>query len=194
MATTAYATVAELKTRIGIAASDLVDDAVLGAVLGAVSEGIDNYCNRAFGQIVEARTFSPRRADQVLIDDCVSLTAVATDDGSRTYPTAWALTDCDLLPENAGAREPFTVIAVSPRGRYVFPLIRKGLRLTGAWGWPAVPGPVREACLIQSARVFKRKDAPFGITGTPEYGQMRLGRFDPDVAWLLEPYRKIVVG
>jgi len=188
----AYATVAELKERVGI--SDVVDDAVLGAVLEAVSAGIDNYCDRRFDQVEEARTFSPRRVDRVLIDDCVSVSEVATDDGSRSYARVWAASDYDLTPENAAPREPYTVLAISPLGNYTLPILRKGVRVTGVWGWPSVPEPVHEACLIQAARVFKRKDSPFGITGTPEYGQMRLGRFDPDVAWLLEPYRKIAVG
>lgn len=189
-----YATVSELKARIGIDAGDRVDDATLEQVLGAVSVGIDNYCNRRFEQVEEARTFSPRRVDRVLIDDCASVSEVATDDGSRAYATVWAQSDFDLLPENAAPREPYAEIAISPLGNYTFPIIRKGLLVTGTWGWPTLPDPIHEACLLQAARVFKRKDSPFGITGTPEYGQMRLGRFDPDVAWLLEPYRKITVG
>lgn len=189
-----YATVSELKAAIGISPSDLVDDAALEAALAAASADIDNYCDRRFDQVEETRTFSPRRVDQVLIDDCVSVTEVATDDGSRTYPRIWAESDYDLLPENAGAHDPYTAIALAPNGNHRFPIVRKGLRLTGVWGWPRVPEPVRKACLIEAQRLFKRKDAPFGITGTPEFGQMRITGYDVDVKRLLEPYRKITVG
>ncbi len=191
---TAYATTAELKVRIGI--TDATDDTVLGAVLEAVSRGIDNHCHRFFYQTAAGtvRYYTPVAAHEVLIDDCVALTAVATDaDGDRTYEDTWAATDYDLLPENAGSTDPYTYIATAPDGDYRFPRVRKGLKLTGTWGWPAVPAPVKEACLIQAARVFKRKDAPFGIAGSPEMGQMRIGRLDPDVLWLLDVYRNPVV-
>lgn len=192
---TRYATVTELKTRIGI--GDATDDTVLGEVLDAVSRGIDNYCNRFFHQTAAGtiKCYTPVDSDDVLIDDCVTLTVVATDgDGDRTYENTWAATDYDLLPENAGSTTPYTLIATAPGGNYSFPVgVRKGLKLTGTWGWPAVPDPVHEACLIQAARVFKRKDSPFGISGSPEMGQMRIGRLDPDVLWLLDVYRNLAV-
>ena len=196
MTVTSYATVSELKTRIGI--TDAVDDVVLGAVVDAVSRGIDNYCGRMFYKTAAGivRYYTPLHSDRVLIDDCVALTEVKTDeDGDRTYEDTWTATDYDLLPENAATdSQPYTEIAVTPDGDYTFPDgIRKGLKLTGTWGWPDVPGPIHEACLIQAARVFKRKDAPFGISGSPEMGQMRIGRLDPDVLWLLDTYRKLVV-
>lgn len=193
---TRYATTTELKNRIGI--RDMVDDAIMGQVLDAVSRGIDNYCGRSFYASTAGvlRYYTPLSAEMVLIDDCIALSAVATDDNAdRTYATTWATTDYDLLPENAAANgAPYDTIATTPVGSYCFPSWRRSLKLTGAWGWPAVPDPVHEACLIQGSRVFKRKDAPFGISGTPEMGQMRLGRLDPDVLWMLETYRKLVVA
>lgn len=189
-----YATIGELKTRIGI--TDTTDDSVLSSVLEAVSRQIDNYCNRTFGKTAAGtvRYFTPTDTNEVLIDDCVSLTVVATDeDGDRTYETTWAATDYDLLPENAGTDKPYLTIATSPAGYYRFPLVRKGLKLTGTWGWPDTPPPVHEACLIQASRIFKRKDTPFGIAGSPEMGQMRIGRLDPDVKEFLDVYRHIAV-
>jgi len=189
-----YATIGELKTRIGI--TDTTDDTVLSAVLEACSRSIDGYCNRSFGKTVPGtvRYFTPVDPQEVLIDDCVTLTVVATDaDGDRTYEDTWTATDYDLLPENAGTNTPYTMIATTPDGDYSFPCVRKGLKLTGTWGWPEVPAPVKEACLIQAYRIFKRKDAPFGISGSPEMGMMRIGRLDPDVLWLLDPYRNLAV-
>jgi hypothetical protein len=194
---TEYATVAELKVRIGI--GDATDDAVLLAVLKAVSRGIDNYCARFFYQTAAAtvRYYTPRNGNAVLIDDCVSLSAVQTDaNGDRTYEQTWATTDYDLEPDNAGAEgRPYWKIAQTPNGSYCFPVgLRKGLKLTGVWGWPETPAPVKEACLIQAARVFKRKDSPFGIAGSPDVGMLRIGRLDPDVLWMLDAYRHLTVG
>ena len=56
------------------------------------------------------------------------------------------------------------------------------------------PGPVVEACGIQAARVFKRKDAPFGVVGTVDSGFYSVRTLDPDVTQLLSPYRHLVVA
>ena len=56
------------------------------------------------------------------------------------------------------------------------------------FGWPAVPPAVAEAALLWSERIYKRKDAPFGIAAFPEAGEMRLlEEMDPDVVTLLRP-------
>jgi hypothetical protein len=46
---------------------------------------------------------------------------------------------------------------------------------------------VKQACLIQTARWFKRQDAPFGVLGSPEFGNYtRLqAALDPDVQMML---------
>jgi hypothetical protein len=57
------------------------------------------------------------------------------------------------------------------------------------------PATVREAAVIQAARIFRRKDAPFGITGSPEFGQTALiARIDPDVKQMLSPIRHLAVA
>lgn len=59
-----------------------------------------------------------------------------------------------------------------------------------------VPGPVELACLIQASRWFKRKDAPFGIAGSPELGsELRLlSKLDPDVEVLLDAVDYLATG
>jgi len=57
-----------------------------------------------------------------------------------------------------------------------------------------VPGPIHQACLIQTNRLIMRRDAPFGVAGSPEVGsEVRLlARLDPDVETMVRPYmRKI---
>ncbi len=56
------------------------------------------------------------------------------------------------------------------------------------------PGPIVEACIIQAARIFRRKDAPFGVVGTPEIGMVRIVSLDPDVKQMIAPYKRLVVG
>lgn len=195
---TRYATIAEFKPWLGI--TDTVDDAVLTTVLDQASRDVDNYCGRVFNQSTAAtvRYYTASRSDEVLIDDCVSLSAVATDaDGDRTYEDTWTATDYDLLPENAAGEsepEPYTTIAVAPDGDYSFPVgVRKGVKLTGVWGWPAVPSAVKYACLLRAAWIFKRRDTPLGLAGSADIGLVRVGRWDPDFEKMLETYRNVVI-
>jgi hypothetical protein len=64
-----------------------------------------------------------------------------------------------------------------------------GVKVTGKFGWQAVPSKVKTACLIQAERLFKRKDAPFGVIGSAEMGQLQvIPKLDPDFYILLEDY------
>jgi hypothetical protein len=198
--TNGYATIAEFKSRfypVGIV--DITDDAVIEAIIEAVSRLIDERTGRRFYKNTtdETRYYTAQRGDELIVDDLVSITTLKTDeDGDRTYETTWAATDYDLLPYNAALDgKPYFMIQTSPNGDYSFPLVEKGIQISGVFGWPAVPKMIKEACLIQSSRLFKRKDAPFGVTGTAEMGQLSvIARLDPDVTILVDPYRHLNVG
>ena len=58
------------------------------------------------------------------------------------------------------------------------------------------PEPVVEACLMQTSRLWKRKDSGFASrVGLPQTGSFDVFRgLDPDVKQLLSPYRKPAVG
>ena len=58
------------------------------------------------------------------------------------------------------------------------------------------PGPVVEACLIQAARLWKRKDSGFTFgVGLPSTGTVGISRgLDQDLKHLLSPLRKAPVG
>lgn len=189
--TNCYCTLAELQARLGV--GDTVDDVTLEQVITGVSRMIDDYTRRRFYvSTSETRYYTPRYTDVVEIDDVVTVTTVATDeDGDRTYETTWASTDYDLLPVNAAAdSQPYTRIETAPSGSHTFPLIKRGLKIVGSFGYSATaPAVVREACLLQAARIFKRKDAPFGIAGVPELGMLRISQLDPDVKMLLNGVR-----
>ncbi len=193
--TNGYTTLATFKARLDHLGSH--DDAMLEQLIEAASRQIDGLCGRSFyQQTAQTRTFTPEMGDLVWVDDLVSVTSLATDeDGSRTYATTWASTDYDLGPENAVAHgTPYTVIETTLNGRYRFPFGRRTVQITGTWGWPAVPDAIEEATLLQAGRLFKRKDAPFGIAGSADAGQLQtLPGMDPDVKKLVEPYRRLAV-
>ena len=185
MAATAYATVPELAARLDI--GNQTQDTILAQLLDAASRQIDGWCNRTFASGPEARQLTADTCDLlVLPEDLHALTAIAIDrDGDRVYETAWTLTDVDLQPYPG----PYQVIR--PRDR-AFPTHRYAIQVTGDWGYGTeIPVPIREATLLQAARLYKRKDAPFGIAGTADHGElMTISAMDPDIKELLKPYER----
>lgn len=197
----AYATLAELKGFVGIPEADTGDDTTLTLALDAASAQVDAFCDRTFTVDAEVTTrlYAVANTGLVDIDPVASTTdlAVATDqDGDGTFETAWAIdVDYRLEPINAAAHgEPWTrLVALGTRW---FPKLRyrPGLSVTALFGWPGgtAPSAVKNAALIQASRLWKRKDAPFGVAGSVEFGsEMRLlAKLDPDVESLLRPYRR----
>jgi hypothetical protein len=194
VSTNLYATVATLKTRLGI--SDTDDDTTLGLVLSGVCRAIDGHCGQRFYMDASAsvRYYTAHDKSCVYVDPLVSVTTLATDSTlDRTYAQTWAATDYDLMPSNASGRDrPYTWIETAPDGDYNFPTRSLGVKLTAVYGWPSVPSAVSEAALLWAERIFKRKDAPFGIASFIEAGEMRLIKeIDPDVQTLLKPFVRL---
>jgi hypothetical protein len=192
-----YCTLTEIKARLGVTVSTY--DTILENVVEAVSRQFDAWCKRRFFTTSndEDRYYDANTNQHVRTDDIVSITSLATDEnGDRVYERTWASTDYDLLPYNAALDSlPYNRIEVSPLGRYRFPLHSKAIKLSGKFGFATTPDSVNEACLIQTERIYRRKDSPFGVAGTPEFGQLRLlARLDPDVEAMLVGYRKILVA
>ena len=194
---TYYVTRADLKTRLDIPSADTGSDAMLDAMIEAVSNQINHFCGRVFWTAsAEVRYFDAQFEDYVEIDDLVSLSALATDlNQDRAYSIAWASTDYELSPVNAAAASrPYTLIWMHPTGRYAFPAGRKTVKITGTWGWPAVPKMIAEATFLQCARLYQRRNSPMGVAGPNEFGQLTpLAPIDPDVKTLLWPFVRAIL-
>jgi hypothetical protein len=189
-----YVTVNQLHDHLGLK-GDVSWDPKLIQVITGVSRWIDEYCRRHFWQDeATARVFDSCDGKLLRLDvfnDLVSVTEVAVDTArDGTYSDVWATTDFQLLPTQPRPGRPYTRVRAVGRQ---FPIPtwegRSGLvRITGTWGWPAIPSQVHEAALVQCARIFKRKDAPEGIIGFDQLGTVRVGsRPDPDVVQMLDP-------
>jgi hypothetical protein len=176
-------------------AGNVFNDTELENCIEAASRAIDSYCKRRIYAAAETRYYSPRLPDWLEVDDLLTVTTLKTDeDGDRTYETTWAVTDYDLMPTNAALRgRPYTMIQTTPNGNYSFPVGVKSVQIAGSFGYAGTtPDAVNEACLLLSTRLFKRKDAPFGIMGSPELGELRnLRADDPDLITLLKGIRKV---
>jgi len=187
-----YASLSELKTYLGVSAS--TDDARLELAIESASRAIDAECSRQFYATTATRYYQPDDPQRLTLDDdLLSVTAIAVDrSGTRDYATL-AATDYELDPEAA----PYRTVWIAPGSTQAFPMGRRGVRIQGSWGYCLAgdhPQAIARACLILATRYFKRKDAPFGVVGTPELGYLRITSRDPEVRGLLMPYRRYQVG
>ncbi|MER6198021.1 head-tail connector protein [Streptomyces sp. NPDC001586] len=187
-----YADLGTLKRQLGLDDEDDSRDALLEQALTAASRSIDRGTGRRFwldGSPVQrvyrpqGRTVIEDDGTALLVDDIGSTSGLVVETGSAA---AWStLTGWEALPDNA-----------LTDGRPITALLRSGgwgagasrVRVTARFGWPAVPDEIVQATLIQANRLFKRKDSPEGVTGSAEWGVVRLSRRDPDVWNLIEPY------
>lgn len=195
-----YATLAELRAYVGIPVLDTADDVSLALALDAATSQVDHYCDRTFTAdgAPTVRVYTASDFDRVEIDPVSTLTGLVVktdenDDG--TFETTWTInTDFRVEPANAvSAGEPWTRL-VSLGTRW-FPRLqyRPGVQVTAAFGWPGgvAPAAVKQATLILATKLWKRKDAPFGVAGSVEFGsEVRILAGDMDAERLLKPYRR----
>ena len=201
MATNAYLTLEELRSYVGVSAAS--DTADLDDVLTAASRMVDRYCGRHFYQATaQAREFDVDSDGYTVtlgpFNDLVSLTTFAYDNNDDgTYESTISASGYQLLAPPQGqapATWPYTQVRVL--STVVLPYAPTALgridliRLTGTWGWPAVPPEVKQATRILAAELYKLSDAVFGVAGFGEFGVVRLGRQLPARAQqLLQPFR-----
>ncbi len=62
------------------------------------------------------------------------------------------------------------------------------MQVTAKWGWSAVPGPVKQACVYLAEETYKLKGSPFGVAASDQFGPIRM-RDNPKVLSMLAPYR-----
>lgn len=196
MATT-YALLDDVKDALRV--SDDHDDVVLAGIIESASRSIDQYCDRYFGQTGTVASPVQRlyraRAGGVLIDDLVTLTDVEVEyAGFAETFTSLGATSVIKQPVNAATltpAQPYTVLLAKPST--VLPPMPGWVRVSGVWGWPQVPQQIRDACVLQSVRLFKSRDVPLGVMGGSDMlAPMRLpGGLHPDARILVEPFRRI---
>lgn len=199
-----YVTVQALKSRLGIGATDTVDDYELHAACFAASRAIENHTGRLFWRTAAGtvRTFEADSSVRLRLPrfcDLVSVSEVATDpSGSGSFGTVWSASDYQLLPQNPSAgpeTRPYDELrAVGsltfpyPCGRWSGRLDR--VRITGVFGWPAVPWSIRQAAMILAQETFKAKDTFGGVAGFGEFGVVRL-RENPLLGTYVDPYTRM---
>lgn len=171
---------------------DLDDDAQITLAVEGASRVIDQHCNRQFGVVdaVEERTYTAC-ADyktgrwSVEVDDFMTATGLVVEVDSGTVTTF------TTSPVNAAQKaRPWTRIVFTADSEFRPSASAPDVAVTALWGWAAVPTTIEQATMLQASRMFTRRNAPFGVAGSPETGsEVRLlAKVDPDVAVALSPF------
>lgn len=198
-----YASLAQLREHY--ADTTNLTAALLERAINAASRAIDRYCGRRFwlDAAVTTRVYRPQDPYEVEIDDIGTSTGVIikTDTtGDATWATTWDAADYQLEPLNSevvaagDTVTPYAWWRIAAIDDKTFPVVtsrRTTLQITAKFGWSSVPVDVEEACILQAASLFKRKEAVFGVAGFGEFGAVRITRRDPDVVELLDPFVRV---
>lgn len=210
-----YITNDAFKHYLRINGEDIEDDIELSLAVTAASRAVDSCCSyvhnglgafRQFGKTdaPESRYYTPRWDDTLIrwvieIDDYMGLaedlTVVVDTTNSDVYNEP--ITQFVLRPVDAAQRNrPYTQIAVSRNSAVQPTFFKDSAKVTAdVWGWTAFPATVVEATQIQAHRFFKRRTAPFGVTGSTGSPSTRESvspkEADPDVKMMLSTYQRL---
>ena len=193
--TNGYCTLNELKASLRIPTSDTVDDDLLELAVESASRDIDQACERQFYSTATTRIYTPRDSLNCEIDDLVSVTSIKTSSAADgVFDVTWTSSDYQLMPLNglAGGMElPYDLIYAV--GDYTFPTSgnEATVQVVGTFGFSSVPTAIKQATVLLGARIFKRNDSPGGVMGFGDLGVIRVGRMDPDIDRLIQPYKKV---
>lgn len=190
------------QVRVALVDQGELEETILSLVAAGVTSWIDAQCGRNFNVTTsEARYFDPTDAYCVQIDDAATVTAVATDDAADgTYSTSWSSSDWQAQPVGghgpAGQSGwPFrSVVAVNSRTFYKGVNRRPVVKVTGTWGWSAVPADIKVAALMVTEEMYKAvREAPFGTAGLSDFGPITI-RGNRRVQEILQPYKRMAAA
>lgn len=192
-----YTTTALVKASLGIPSATTSEDTAIAAAIAAAESLIDNYTGRTFVAAESTRTYMPRTASILDVDDIATLTGlvVKTDeDQDGTFETTLTVTTDYVIQKNDA---PFRIITNVNRGWPLSLYGRNTVEITATFGYAtAVPDNIKQAALLLSCRLFQRKASPLGFQAgaISEFGPVRISRTDPDVAALLQGTKLFGVG
>jgi len=212
----AYANAAELRDRINKKGS--IKDGILTALIAAAERNINTTTNRPDGFVAAetgtARVQAGNGGRHLRIPECVEIVSVAAKAATTdsTY-TAWTASDWigfagdpeepEFQPLEIG--KPYDGIMIAPSGDYSYfpdgyfsgkrrktrvPMIE----ITSKWGYSIeTPPDIKEACLMQAARWFKRFEGSMSdALASDELGALLYRQsLDPDIKRILVDGRYI---
>ena len=192
-----YTTTALVKASLGIPAATTSEDTAIAAAIAAAEALIDNYTGRTFTAAESTRTYMPRTASILDVDDIATTSGlvIKTDeDQDGTFETTLTVTTDYVIQKNDA---PFRIVTNVNRGWPLSLYGRNTVEITATFGYAtAVPDNIKQAALLMASRLFQRKASPLGFQAgaISEFGPVRISRTDPDVAALLQGTKLFGVG
>lgn len=193
--TNGYCTLNDVKASLRIPVSDTLDDDLLELAVESASRDIDQACERVFYSASATRLYTPRDSYNCETDDIISVTSIKTSSAADgVFDVTWTSSDYQLMPLNGiagGMTMPYDLIYAV--GDYTFPISGKEAttQVIGTFGFSTVPTAIKQATVLLAARIFKRNDSPGGVMGFGDLGIIRVGKMDPDIDRLIQPYKKV---
>lgn len=178
-----------VKQQLGI--TDSTEDSLIDKAIAAASRAIDRHTGTTFYPVTETRRFASS-GGVVWIDRFTDTAGLVIKTGTGgSYPTTLTSAQYVLEPYNAPSRglaydrisAPYAVAFAGGNADY------PDVEITAKWGYATVPDDIEMACRIKAVQLFQRKDTPYGVGGSSEYGEVRMSDGeDRDIALLLRPY------
>jgi len=155
-----YATLAELKTYLGIPTAETAHDTLLTTQLAAATAAIDAECSRSFVGTVATRRFGAESVMGQLLHlsaDVLAVTSVANGDGAVMAADSYRLWPRNVSPAWAlFARHPAEWIARDDDDTEIV--------VSGTWGYSVTPpAQVVQATLRLAGFMYQQKDAQLGV-------------------------------
>ena len=186
MSDTTLATLAQLKTYLGVSGAD--DDALLQALLNRVAPAAERACGRTFAQETVTE-YHDGKDDSVLVLVKRPVESVASvhDDLDRAY------TDDALVSADDYVLYPDEGLIELDAGEF-----RDGLRnvkVVYTAGYAAIPADVTHACVVWAAAVYNRaKEGGDGLSAErlPDLAQEFLNHaMPPEARQILDRYQEV---
>lgn len=211
-----YCTATEIKNHLTDSQLDNTYDTILATLATRASRAIDRFTKRHNGAYAvsadSTRYFDGMDEVELLIDELaaaptsvsVAETGDVDDSGGTggTY-TAWAASDYLLWPYNAlqlGLPYEALIIDRLYGTKSTWYSYRKAIKIVGKFGYATTtPEEIKEACIIQAVRYFKRGQQAFMDTSANPmfqqmpYGVVTVAGLDPDVETLLNHFIRVAV-
>jgi hypothetical protein len=191
----AYATLAELKTYLGI--SDTGDDTLLTDLLSRAQKAIETFCDRVF----EAASDSTRYFDAVedtdnawlfFDEDICSITAITNNEGDESISSSEYVT----VPRNDTPYYAIKLLSSSNKYWTYTNDPESAIAVTGKWAYSeTAPDDIKQATIRLAAWLYRQKDTETDVDRPILTGDgivIMPSALPKDVQQLCEPYRKRV--
>ncbi|USC17035.1 hypothetical protein [Rhodococcus sp. 11-3] len=196
-----YVSLNEIKAYLKVNETQFSLDDKLTLAVQAASRKINACCGRQFGRTstATARLYEPSSLVRLEVDDFHTtdeLVVEVDSAGAGTFDQVWSSTDYELSPRNGivDGEPGWPYHEIHAVGGKRFPDMRfltrcAVVRVTAQWGWAEVPGPIKQATLILASQLHKLAEAPHGVIGFGQFGEVRVKDI-PQVYSLIHAYAR----